>query len=186
MLIWRVFLDGDPFTTLGEFEGNYKEHRQKRNDAIALLKEQDQLVQHVCCSLALSENFSRPQLEMLCEVVSITLVKDSARRELDVTRMIRVLTPDDRFQPRHPLLPTRIPVDVDAQLLDMEKWHREFTNRSPLVQALIASGFKDYAECFSDHSAVASVGKRTAAAYQLAICYANGIGVHFEPDENLR
>lgn len=186
MLIWRVFLDGNPFRTLGEFEGSTKEQRQKRNDAIALLKNQDQLVQHVCCSLALSEKFSRPQLEMLCEIVSITLVKDSARRELDITRLIRFLTPDNWFQPRHPIVPERIPADVDTQLLDMEKWHSEFANRSPLVQGLIASGFKDYAEGFSDQSELASEAKRTAAAYQLAICYANGFGVHFEPNECIR
>ena len=161
MLIWRVFLDGNPFRTLGEFEGNAKEQRRKRNDAIATLKDQDQLVQHVCCSLALSEKFSRPQLEMLCEIVSVTLVKDPARRELDVTRLIRFLTSDNWFQPRHPVLPERIPADTDAQLLDMEKWHSEFVNRSPLVQSLIASGFKDYAEGFCDQ---AGGVKRTAAA----------------------
>ena len=186
MLIWRVFLDGNPFKTLGDFEGNAKEQRQKRNDAIAMLKNQDQLVQHVCCSLALSERFSRPQLEMLCEIVSVTLVKDSARRELDVTRLIRFLTPDNWFQPRYPVLPERIPADIDAQLLDMEKWHSEFANRSPLVQGLIASGFKDYAEGFSDQAEIASEAKRTFAAYQLAICYANGFGVHFDPDECVR
>lgn len=186
MLIWRVFLDGDPFKTLGEFQGNYKEQRQKRNDKIALLKDQDQLVQHVCCSLALSEKFSRPQLAMLCEVVSITLVKDSTRRELDMTRLIRFLTLDNKFRPRHSVLPERISADVEAQLLDLEKWHSEFANRSPLVQGLIASGFKDYAQGFSNHSEVAHEGKRMAAAYQLAICYANGFGVHFEPDECLR
>lgn len=186
MLIWRVFLDGDPFKTRNNLEGNYKEQRQKRNDAIACLKDQDQLVQHVCCSLALSENFSRPQLEMLCEIISVTLIKDSTRRELDVTRLIRLLTPDNWYQPRHPVPPEPIPMDVDAQLLDIDKWHSEFANRSPLVQGLIASGFKDYAEGFSDHSGVASEGKRTAAAYQLAICHANGFGVRFEPDECLR
>ena len=186
MLIWRVFLNGDPFQTLGQFQGNYKEQRQKRNDAIALLKDQDQLVQHVCCSLALSENFSRPQLEMLCEIIGVTLVKESAGRELDITRLIRLLTPDNWYQPRHPVLPERIPADLDAQLLDMEKWHSEFANRSPLVQGLIASGFKDYAEGFSNQPEAASESKRTAAAYQLAICYANGFGVHFEPDECLR
>ena len=98
---------------------------------------------------------------MLCEIVSITLVKDPTRRELDVTRLVRFLTPDNRFQPRHPVLPERISADTDAQLLDMEKWHSEFVNRSPLVQGLIASGFKDYAEGFCDQ---AGGVKRTAAA----------------------
>ena len=186
MLIWRVFLDGDPFKILGEFEGNYKEQREQRNDAIALLKDQDQLVQHVCSSLALSDTFSRPQLEMLCEVVGVTLIKDPGRRELDVTRLIRLLSPNNWNQPRHPVPPERLPADIDAQLLDMEKWQSEFANCSPLVQGLITSGFKEYAEGFSDQSEVVSEKKRTAAAYQLAICYANGFGVHFEPGECIR
>ena len=186
MLIWRVFLDGNPFQTLGDFEGNTKEQRQKRNDAIALLKTEDRLVQHVCCSLALSEKLSRPQLEMLCEIIGITLIKDATRRELDITRLIRVLTPDNWFQPRHPILPERIPVNSDAQLLDLEKWHSEFANKSPLIQGLIVSGFKDYAEGFSNQTELASQAKRAAAAYQLAICYANGYGVCFHPRECLR
>ena len=186
MLVWRIFLDGNPFQTLGDFEGNAKEQRQKRNDAIALLKTEDRLVQHICCSLALSEKFSRPQLEMLCEIVGVTLVKDSTRRELDITRLIRFLTPDNWYQPRHPVLPERIPADTDAQLLDLEKWHSEFANQSPLIQGLIVSGFKDYAEGFSDSTELASQAKRAAAAYQLAICYANGYGVPFDTRECLR
>ncbi len=185
MLIWRVFLDGDPFKSLGEFEGNSKEQRQKRNDAIAALKEKDQLVQHVCASLALSAKFTRPQLEMLCEIVSITLIKDSARRELDVTRIIRMLTPNNWFRPRHAVAPSRIPADIDAQLLDLEKWHSEFANCSPLVKRLMASGYKEYAEGLSEQSE-GSRGKEVAAAYQLALCYANGFGVQFQPDECLR
>ena len=35
MLLWRVFLDGDPFESLGDIEGKTpKEKRQSRNDAI--------------------------------------------------------------------------------------------------------------------------------------------------------
>ncbi len=186
MLVWRVFLDGNPFQTLGDFEGNAKEQRQKRNDAIALLKTEDRLVQHVCCSLALSEKFSRPQLEMLCEIVGVTLLKDSTRRELDITRLIRFLTPDNWYQPRHPVLPQRIPANTDAQLLDLEKWHSEFANQSPLIQGLIVSGFKDYAEGYSNQTDLAFQAKRAAAAYQLAICYANGYGVSFDSCECLR
>ena len=186
MLIWRVFLDGDPFKSLGEFEGNSREQRQKRNDAIAALKDQDKLVQHVCVSLALSANFTRPQHEMLCEILSLTLVKDSARRELDMTRIIRFLTPNNWFEPRHAVAPFRIPADIDAQLLNMEKWYAEFANSSPLVKGLIASGLKDYAEGLANQSGEGSEGKEIAAAYQLALCYANGFGVPFEPDECLR
>ena len=40
MLLWRVFLDGDPFKSLGDIEGKTpKEKRQSRNEAIAALKE---------------------------------------------------------------------------------------------------------------------------------------------------
>ena len=187
MLLWRVFLDGDPFKTLGEFDGKTdKERRQKRNDAVAALKEDDRLVQHVCSSLALSERFSRPCLEMLCEVISITLVTDSSRRELDLARIIRLLTPNNWYQARHPVAPARLPFEIDAHLLDLEKWHSEFDKASPVVQKWIASGFSDYAEGRSDDSEKDYEEKRVAAAYQLAICYANGFGVAFQPDECLR
>lgn len=153
MLLWRVFLDGDPFKSLGDIEGkNPKERRQSRNDAIAALKEGDQLVQHVCVSLALSENFTRPQLEMLCEVVGITLVKDPTHRELDMARIIRLLTPNNWYEARHPVAPKRLPLEVDAHLLDMEKWHSEFERVSPVVQTLMALGFQDCAEGPSERS----------------------------------
>ena len=187
MLLWRVFLDGDPFKSLGDIEGKTpKEKRQSRNDAIAALKVEDQLVQHVCASLALSENFTRPQLEMLCEVVGITLMKDPSRRELDMARIIRLLSPKNWYEARHPVPPKRLPLEVDAHLLDMEKWHSEFERVSPVVQSLMALGFQDYAQGPSEHSEVDLEEEESAAAYQLAICYANGFGVHFEPGECLK
>ena len=187
MLLWRVFLNGDPFRLLGEFEGKTpKEKRQRRNDAVAALKEGDNLVKHVCDSLALSEDFSRSQLEMLCEVVSVTLVKDSARRELDMARIIRLLTPNNWFEARHPKPPQRMPMTFDAQLLDLEKWHSEFDKVSPVVKEFVAFGFRDYAEGNFNTRERNHEEKRIAAAYQLAICYANGFGVAFEPDECLK
>lgn len=187
MLLWRVFLDGDPFKSLGDIEGKTpKEKRQSRNDAIAALKEGDHLVQHVCASLALSENFTRPQLEMLCEVIGITLVKDPSHRGLDMARIIRLLTPNNWYEARHPVAPKRLPLEVDAHLLDMEKWHSDFERVSPVVQTLMALGFQDCARGPSDHSKVDLEEGESAAAYQLAICYANGFGVHFEPTECLK
>lgn len=187
MLVWRVFLDGDPFKSLGDIEGKTpKEKRQSRNEAIAALKEGDQLVQHVCASLALSENFTRQQLEMLCEVIGITLVRDPVHRELDMGRIIRLLTPNNFFEARHPVPPKRLPLEVDAHLLDMEKWHSEFDRVSPVVQTLMALGFQDYAQGSSDYSEVDMEEEESAAAYQLAICYANGFGVHFEAGECLK
>ena len=184
MLLWRVFLDGDPFKSLGNIEGKTpKEKRQSRNDAIGALKEADQLVQHVCASLALSESFTRPQLEMLCEVIGITLMKDPSRRELDMARVIRLLSPKNWYEARHPVPPKRLPLEVDAHLLDMEKWHSEFERVSPVVQTLMALGFQDCAQGPPEHSEVDLEEEESAAAFQLAICYANGFGVHFEPGE---
>ena len=187
MLLWRVFLDGDPFKSLGDIEGKTpKEKRQSRNDAIASLKDSDQLVQHVCASLALSENFTRPQLEMLCEVIGVTLVKDPSRRELDMARVIRLLSPKAWYEARHPTPPQRLPLETEADLLDMEKWHSEFERVSPVVQTLMALGFQDCAQGPSENSEVELEEEESAAAYQLAICYANGFGVHFEPGECLK
>ncbi|KAL9129225.1 MAG: hypothetical protein Q9217_002266 [Psora testacea] len=184
MLLWRVCLDGDPFKSLGEFEGETaKERRQKRNDAITKLKDEDRLVQHVCNSLALSERFSRSQLEMLCEVISITLLKEAGRRELDIRRIIRLLTPDNWFQARHPVPPSRLPLNVHTNLLDMEKWHSEFEGVSPVVQSCIVKGFRDYALSPPDHLQLDHEEKRSAAAYQLAVCCANGFGGKFHPKE---
>lgn len=187
MLLWRVFLDGDPFKSLGDIAGETpKEKRQSRNDSIAALKERDHLVQHVCISLALSESFTRPQLEMLCEVVSITLIQDPSRRELDMARIIRLLAPNNWYEARHPVAPQRLPLEVDAHLLDMEKWYSEFERVSPVVQSLMAQGFQDCAQGPSEHSELDLEEEEIAAAYQLAICYANGFGVRFEPGECLK
>lgn len=193
MLLWRVFLDGDPFKLLEESKlvvyhqhESAKQRRLKRNDAVAHLKDEDGLVKHVCDSLALSGKFSRSQLEMLCEVVSLTLIDDATRRELDMARIIKLLTPDQWFEPRYAIPPSRMPLQFDAQLLDIEKWHSEFDKASPVVLSLLALGFKDYAEGNTKRLGKNPEERRSAAAYQLAICYANGFGVSFDPDECVR
>ena len=193
MLLWRVFLDGDPFSLLDESGlvqylpyDSPKQRRLKRNDAVARLKDEDGLVKHVCDSLSLSEKFSRGQLEMLCEIVALTLIDDASRRELDMARIIKLLTPDQWFTPRYTVPPSRMPLQFDAQLLDIEKWHSEFCKASPVVLSLLAAGFKDYAEGNTKRLGRNPDERRSAAAYQLAICYANGFGVPFEPEQCIR
>ncbi|KAI9796491.1 MAG: hypothetical protein M1833_006159 [Piccolia ochrophora] len=187
MLLWRVMLDGDPFQTLGEFEGKTpKDKRQQRNEAVAALKDEDSLVKHVCSSLALSENFSRSQLEMLCEVINMTLTKEPRHRELDMARLIRMLTPNNWYQRRHPVDPQRIEMDFDVQLLDIEKYYSEFKKASPVVQSRIALGYREYAEGSKAQGQDVDDENRSAAAYQLAICYAVGFGVEFQPEECLK
>lgn len=187
MLLWRVMLDGDPFKLLGDFEGQTaKDKRLKRNEAVAKLKEGDRLVQHVCESLALSDKFTRPQLEMLCEVMNVTLVEDSTRRELDMARIIRLLTPNNWYESRHVLPPERLPMEVETQLLDIEKWYSEFELASPVVQKWLVQGYRDSAEEFPGQDDGQHDEKRSAAAYQLAICYANGFGVPFDSNECLK
>ena len=193
MLLWRLFLDGDPFSHLEDsglvsyLEADTpKQRRTKRNDAVARLKEDDGLVKHVCDSLALAGKFTRTQLEMLCEVVCITLVKDASRRELSLARIIALLTEDQWFEPRHPVPPSRMPRQFNAKLLDVEKWHSEFDKASPVVLEYLASGFKDYAEGRTKRVGNNTDEGQSAAAYQLAICYANGFGVPFNADECIK
>lgn len=177
-------LDGDPFKSLGKFEGSMKESRQKRNDAIGALKEEDSLVQHVCASLALSGKFSRHELEMLCEVINISLIKNPSHRELDLTRLIRLLLPNNWYHARHPVEPERISMDPEVQFLDLEKWYSEVKLASPVVQSRIAEGFREHAERLSEDLERNEI--QSAAAYQLAICYAIGFGVDFQLDECIK
>ncbi|KAL8703472.1 MAG: hypothetical protein Q9201_003346 [Fulgogasparrea decipioides] len=190
MLLWRVMFDGDPFKLLerqNTFEAkNDKERRTKRNEAVAALKQDDRLVQHVFESLATSDKLDRYQIEMLSEVMSVTLALDPARRELDLGRIIRLLTPNNWYESRHVLPPARLPMDNDAQLLDLEKWYSEFESASPVVQKYVAQGFRETAEDIDDQSSANQEEKACAAAFQLAICYANGFGVPFDPSECLK
>ena len=176
--------DGDPFKFLGQFEGaTEKDRRMKRNEAVAALKHGDHLVHHVCESLAISEKFSRIQIEMLSEVMNITLIQDPSRRELDFGRIIRLLTPNNWYESRHVRPPQRLPLDVDAQLLDLEKEFSEFEKASPVVQKHIAEGYRDIAQDLFSKEDMAFDEKAIAAAFQLAMCYANGFGVPFDRSE---
>ncbi|KAL8815152.1 MAG: hypothetical protein Q9223_005687 [Gallowayella weberi] len=190
MLLWRVMFDGDPFKLLeggASFEGKTdKERRLKRNEMVGALKSDDRLVQHVCESLAVSERFDRYQIEMLSEVMSITLALDPSRRELDLGRIIRLLTPNNWYESRHVLPPARLPTDLDTQLLDLEKWYSEFESASPVVQKYVAEGFRDSAEDIDTRGDWTEQEKASAAAFQLAMCYANGFGVPFDANECLR
>ena len=190
MLLWRVMFDGDPFTLLegqSNFEAkNDREKRTKRNEAVAALKQDDRLVQHVFETLAVSEKFDRYQIEMLGEVVNITLALDPARRELDLGRIIRLLTPNNWYESRHVLPPARLPIDNDAQLLDLERWYSEFESASPIVQKYVAAGFRETANETDGQSNIREEERATAAAFQLAMCYANGFGVPFDLNECLR
>ena len=190
MLLWRLFLDGDPFGLLQESslvvysnDDSPRMKRIKRNDAIVNLKHTDVLVKHVCDSFALSGKFTRSELEMLCEVIEITLVNDASRRELSLSRIIRLLSKDQWFEPRHPLPPSRIPLRFLPNLLDIEKWHSEFESASPVVLELLALGLKEHAEASSSRNISRLEERRSAAAYQLAVCYANGFGVPFDGAE---
>lgn len=101
LLIWRIMLDGDPFNLISYSDpGTEKERRELRNSAIALLKNEDKLVDHVCESLRISSNLKDEQLEMLERVIRSTLMKDPQRRELDMGRLIRLLSPDFWYQSR--------------------------------------------------------------------------------------
>ncbi|KAL8854920.1 MAG: hypothetical protein Q9221_000427 [Calogaya cf. arnoldii] len=187
MLLWRVMFDGDPFKLLEgieSFEGKTdKERRVKRNEAVGALKNDDRLVQHVCESLAVSDRFSRSQIEMLSEVMSLTLALDPSRRELDLGRIIRLLTPNNWYESRHVLPPARLPMDLDTQLLDLERWYSEFESASPVVQRYVAEGFRAIADDVHPRGDWTEQEKAGAAAFQLAMCYANGFGVRFDPSE---
>lgn len=101
LLLWRIMLDGDPFNLIRYSDaGTEKERRELRNNAIGLLKNEDKLVDHVCESLRASANLKDEQLDMLERVIRSTLTKDPQRRELDMGRLIRLLSPDFWYQSR--------------------------------------------------------------------------------------
>lgn len=123
---------------------------------------------------------------VLSEVLSITLALDPSRRELDLKRIIKLLTPNLWFESRHVIPPARLPTDADAQLLDLEKWYSEFESASPVVQKYVAEGYRDNAMDIDAPGDPSQEDKANAAAFQLAICYANGFGVPFDPTECLK
>lgn len=51
LLVWRLMLDGDPFEPLETYKGETdKERRSCGNEALAALKHEDKLIDHVCDS----------------------------------------------------------------------------------------------------------------------------------------
>lgn len=151
------------------------------------IKNKNEFVHHVCDSLALSDKLSGLQLELLCRVIKITLVKDAYRRELDLTRIIRLLTPGNWYQARHPVTPERLKRGAKSPLLDLETSYSELENANPVIHRAVTSGFRLYIERLSDQKIKSHDEIRTAAAaaYQLAACHANGFGVSFQPGECL-
>lgn len=101
LLVWRMMLNGDPFESMSNIEGETeKERRSRRNDTIARLKGEDKLADHVCTSLQTSNDLDDQQLEMLYRVIRSTLPKDPGQRELNMGRLIRLLSPDFWYQSR--------------------------------------------------------------------------------------
>ena len=185
MLVWRVALDGDPFQHLGEFDGQTpKEKRLKRNDAVAALKREDELVSHVCSSLNQSGKFSRRELEVLNEIIRMTMAKEPKDRELDFGRIIRMLRPDHWYEARHPEAPRRLPHAINVQLLDLEKWYSDLKMVSPIIQSKIVEGYRNYAE--GTASRYPDEERECAAALELGIAHANAFGVEFNADRCLR
>ena len=191
MLLWRVCLDGDPFKSLGDIQGTREERRHKRNVIITEKKKNRTLIPHVCQSLALFEGFTKQQLRMLCDVISITLPSEAEQRELHISQVIKLLTHDTYYLERHPITPSRMPAYVQVDLISFDKWYAEFEGLSTVVQSDIVSDLCQYAASLSTASVNAAQlreesEKRVSAAYQLAICYANGFGGKFQPEECLK
>ena len=94
-------LDGNPFQLLNISDvGTEKEIRERRNNAVAQLKEEDKLADHVCDSLRDSADLNDAHLEMLDRVIRMTLAKDPWQREIGMARIIRFLSPDLWYQSR--------------------------------------------------------------------------------------
>jgi len=76
--------------------------------------------------------------------------------------------------------PQRISIDLNIQLLDIEKDFASFKKISQVAKQRIVNSFQDYSK--------GSTGQNTdgAAAFQLAICYAMGFGVPVESDKCLK
>lgn len=103
LLLWRVMLDGDPFELLSrKVKGkDEKERRSYRNELVALLKNEDKLSEHACEALEVSGLFENQQLMMLHRIIQSTLAKNPSSRELDMARLIRLLSPDFWYQTRY-------------------------------------------------------------------------------------
>ena len=101
LLVWRLMLDGDPFEPLDTYKGETeKERRSRRNEALAALKHEDKLIDHVCGSLKRSGVLNEQQLATVLRVIRSTLSRDPSQRELDLARLIRLLSPDFWYKSR--------------------------------------------------------------------------------------
>ncbi|KAG7006613.1 hypothetical protein G7Y79_00013g033850 [Physcia stellaris] len=181
LLVWRLMLDGDPFASM-KFEGDTeKEQRARRNEFVTTLKNNDKLAEHVCQSLEMSVSLTEQQLSILRRVIRCTLTKDPSQRELDMARLIRLLSPDFWYHSRQIVSPKRISFDTDIKLLDIEKHFHELRKSDGVVKEHIAKSFQNYAKGLAGDKV-----QKPGAAYQLAVCYALGFGVAFQPDECLK
>ena len=181
LLVWRLMLDGDPFASM-TFEGDTeKEQRARRNEFVTTLKNNDKLVEHVCQSLEMSASLTEQQLAMITRVIRCTLTKDPSQRELDMARLIRLLSADFWYHSRQTVYPKRISFDTDIKLLDIEKHFHELRKSDGVVKEHIARSFHHYAKGLAGDKV-----QNAGAAYQLAVCYALGFGVTFQPDECLK
>ena len=84
-------LDGDPFEPLESFEGNTdKEKRDRRNEGLASLKREDQLIEHVCASLKASDGLDQRQLRTISRVMQRTLSKQQGGSDEECARQINL------------------------------------------------------------------------------------------------
>lgn len=181
LLVWRLMLDGDPFASM-KFEGDTeKEQRARRNEFVTVLKNDDKLADHVCQSLETSASLTEQQLAMITRVIRCTLTKNPSNRELDMARLIRLLSADFWYRSRQTVYPKRISFDTDIKLLDIEKHFHELRKSDGAVKEHIARSFHNYAKGLAGDKV-----QNAGAAYQLAVCYALGFGVAFQPDECLK
>ena len=188
MLVWRTMLDGDPFKSLQQKgPASSTDTRQRRNAAIAEMKKADTLVNHCIQSLADSDKFSKQQLRLVSDVINATLHNDARNRELDLSRIIRLLSYDMAYEERHPVKPSRMAADVHIDMIDIEKWYSEFESASPVVQDDIMVSLEQYAQSsLGVIQSPSDIEEKGAAAYQLAICCANSFGGKFRPEACIR
>ena len=184
MLVWRTMLDGDPFKSIHQTEsGDSSQIRQRRNEAIASMKKADTLVSHCVQTLAESENFTKSQLRLVSDVINATLHNDPRNRELDLSRIIRLLSYDMTYEESHPVKPSRMATDVHIDMIDIEKWYSEFESASPVVQIDIMASLEKYAQSsLGMIQSPTELEEKGAAAYQLAVCCANSFGGQFRPE----
>ena len=94
-------LNGDPFEPLENFEGETeREKRFRRNEGLAILKDEDKLIEHVCNSLESSRSLNEYQLNIVTRVIRRTLAKNPLQREISMAELIRLLSPQFWYKTR--------------------------------------------------------------------------------------